>query len=71
MVNFGPLASEVGLPVWAPQLNFNGFWVFASLLHRRPSTEVNQTLHSVWLSPGLVHYIYTLCLKKRPTFDLL
>jgi len=30
----------------------------ASLLHRRHSTEVNQTLHDVWPSPGLVHYIY-------------
>ena len=38
--------------------NFNGFRVFASLLHRRRSREVNQTLHDVWPSPGLVHYIY-------------
>ena len=30
-----------------------------SLLHRRLSTEVNQTLHHVWPSPGLVHYTYT------------
>jgi len=29
-----------------------------SLLHRHCSTEVNQTLHDVWPSPGLVHYIY-------------
>jgi len=27
----------------------------ASLLHRRRSTEVNQTLHDVWPSLGLVH----------------
>jgi len=40
--------------------NFNGFRVLASLiLHRRCSTEVNQTLHDVWTSPALVHYIYT------------
>jgi len=25
---------------------------------RRRSTEVNQTLHDVWPSPGLVHYIF-------------
>jgi len=29
------------------------------ILHRRRSTEVNQTLHDVWPSPGLVEYIYT------------
>jgi len=34
------------------------FRVFASLMHRRRSTEVNQTLHDVWPSPALVHYIY-------------
>jgi len=38
--------------------NFNGFRVLASLLHRSRSTEVNQTLHDVWPSPWLVHYIY-------------
>jgi len=27
-------------------------------MHRRRSTEVNQTLHDVWPSPGLVHFIY-------------
>ena len=35
--------------------NFNGFRVLASLLHRCRSTEVSQTLHDVWPSPGLVH----------------
>ena len=40
--------------------NFNGFRVLASLLHRCRSTEVNQTLHNVWPSHGLVHYtLYT------------
>jgi len=38
---------------------FNGFRVLASLLQRRRSPEANQTLHDVWPSPGLVHYIYT------------
>jgi len=38
--------------------NFNGFRVLASLLQRRRSTEENQTLHDVWPSHGLVHYIY-------------
>jgi len=37
--------------------NLNGFRVMASLLQRRRSTEVNQTLHDVWPSPRLVHYI--------------
>jgi len=40
--------------------NFKGFRVLASLLCRRRSVEVSLTFHSVWLwlSPGLMHYIY-------------
>jgi len=38
--------------------NFNGVHVLASLLHRRCSTEANQTLHDVWPSHGLVDYLY-------------
>jgi len=57
IMNFGPLAAEIYLPVWAAA-NFNGFRVLASLLHRRCSAEVNQTLHDVWLSLALVQYIF-------------
>jgi len=59
MVNFGPLAAEIDSLVWGTPGNFNGFRVLATLLQRRRSTEVNQTLHYVWPSPGLVRYIYT------------
>ena len=58
MVNFGPLAAEIVSLVWGTPGNFNGFRVLATLLQRRRSTEVNQTLHYVWPSPGLVRYIY-------------
>jgi len=58
MVNFGPSAAEIGLPVCGSPANFNGFRVFASLLQRRRSTEVNQSLHNVWPSLGLVHHVY-------------
>jgi len=58
MVNFSPLAAEIGLPVWGTPANFNGFRVMSSLLQRRRSTEANRTLYDVWPSPGLVHYIY-------------
>jgi len=54
----GPLAAEIGLPVCGTPVNFNGFPVLASLLHRRGSTDVNETLHDVWPSHGLVHYLY-------------
>jgi len=57
-VNFGALTAEIGWRVWGTPANFKGFRVLASLLHRRRSTEVNQTLHGVWPSHGLVHYIY-------------
>jgi len=58
MVNVGALTAEICLPVWDTPANFNGFQVLASLLQRSCSTEVNQTLHDVWPSPGLV----TLCI---------
>ena len=57
MVNCGPLAAEIGLPVWGTPANFNGFRILPSLLQQRCSPEANQTLHDVWPSPGLVHYI--------------
>jgi len=52
--------AEIGWRVWGTPANFNGFRVLVSLLHQRRSTEVNQTLHDVWRSPGLVQYIYIL-----------
>ena len=33
MVNFGPLAAEIGLPVWGTPAHFNGFRILAALLH--------------------------------------
>jgi len=59
MVNFGPLVTKILSLVWGTPANFNAFRVLPSLLQRRRSTEVNQTLHYVWPSPSLVHYIYT------------
>jgi len=58
MVNFGSLSAEIGSLVWGTPANFNGFRVLALLLQQHRSTEVNQTLHDVWPSPGPVHYIY-------------
>jgi len=56
---FAPLRAEIGLPVRGTPANFNEFRVIlASLLHRRRSMEVNQTLHDLWPSPGLVHSPY-------------
>jgi len=58
MVNVGPFAAEIGLPVWCAPANFNGFRVLASLLQRRRSTEVSQTLHTVWPSPHIYTSVY-------------
>ena len=44
MVNFGPLAAEIGLPVWGTPANFNGFRVLAALLHGSQVVGVSQTL---------------------------
>ena len=58
MANFGPSTAEIGSGVWGTPANFNEFRVLASLLERRRSSEANQTLHDIWRSPGLLHYIY-------------
>jgi len=44
MVNFGPLAAEIGLPLWGSPANFNGFRVLAALLHGSEVVGVGQTL---------------------------
>ena len=44
MVNFGPLAAEIGLPVWGTPANFNSFCVLAALLHGSQVVSVSQTL---------------------------
>jgi len=44
MVNFGPLAAEIGPVVWGTPANFNGFRVLAALLHVTPVLGVSQTL---------------------------
>jgi len=44
MVNFGPLAAEIGLPVWGTPANFNEFRVLAALLHGTLVVGVSQTL---------------------------
>jgi len=58
MVNVGPLTVETGWRVWGTPANFNGVRVLTSLLQRRRSTEVHQTLHDVWPYAGMVYYIY-------------
>jgi len=44
MVNFGPLAAEIGLPVWGTTANFNSFRVLAALLHGSQPVGISQTL---------------------------
>jgi len=43
MVNFGPLAAEIGLPVWGTPANFNGFRVLVERLHGSQVVGVSQT----------------------------
>jgi len=59
MANVGPLTAKTGSGVYGSQANFNGFHILLLLLQRHRSLEANRTLHDVWLSPGLVHHIYT------------
>jgi len=44
MVNFGPLAAEIGTVVWGTPGNFSGFRVLAALLHRTLVVGDSQTL---------------------------
>ena len=44
MVNFGPIAAEIGLPVWGTPPNLNGFRVLAALLCGTLVVGVSQTL---------------------------
>jgi len=44
MVNFGPLAAEIGPVVWGTPAKFNGFRILAALLHGTPVLGVSQTL---------------------------
>jgi len=44
MVNFGPLAAEIGPVVWDTPANFNGFRVVAALLHSILVVGISQTL---------------------------
>ena len=40
----GPLAAEIGLPVWGTPAHFNAFRVLAALLYGTPVVGVSQTL---------------------------
>jgi len=42
MVNFGPLAAEIGPVVWGTPAYFNGFRVLAALLHGTAVVGVEQ-----------------------------
>jgi len=44
MVNFGPLAAEIGSLVWGTPADFNWFHVLAALLHSTLVVGVSQTL---------------------------
>jgi len=54
MVNFGPLAAEIGPVVWGTPANFNVFRVLAGLLHgssigRQPNfAALNRGRHLYW-----------------------
>ena len=44
MLNFSPLAAEIGLPVLGIPANFNGFRLLAGLLHGSQVVSVSQTV---------------------------
>jgi len=56
MVNFNPLPAEIGWRVWGTPANQRGSRV--GFVTAATSLNANPTLHDVWPSPGLTHYIY-------------
>jgi len=44
MVNFGPLAAEIGPVLWGTPANFNSFHILAALLHGSQVVVISQTL---------------------------
>jgi len=44
MVNFDPLAAEIGPVVWGTPADFNWFRVLAVLLHGTPVVGISQSL---------------------------
>ena len=69
MVNFGPLAAEIGLPVWGTPAHFNRFHVLAALLHGTLVVGVSQTLRhwtegTTYIQQGGHH------VRHWPTFQL-
>ena len=69
MANFDLITAEIGSGVWGTPAIFNGFRVLASLVQRRRSPKANQTLHDLWPSPGLLHYIY-ICRGSCPLTEI-
>jgi len=61
IVNFGPLAAEISLPVWGTQANFNGFRDLAALLHGSQLSSQRQPSFAA-LNTGR-----HLCLTGRPS----
>jgi len=67
IVNFGPLAAEIGPVVWGILANFNGFRVLVALLHGTVVVCVRQTLRrwtesATYIRQGGHH------VGHRPTF---
>jgi len=49
-VSFGPLAAEIGLPVWGTPANFNGFCDLAAFLHGSQVGQLDKNfdMQSLW-----------------------
>ena len=75
MLNFGPLAAEIGPVVWGTPANFNGFCVLAALLYgttsgrqpnfsalNRGATYIRQGGHHVGHWPTFLVNVYFVCL---------
>jgi len=62
MVNFGPLAAEIGLGVWGTPANFNGFCFLAALLHGTVVVDVSQIC-------GVEHRVPSIFSRAAITLD--
>jgi len=58
MANFGPLAAEIGSGVWSTPEKFQRVSDLVFVTAATSLTGGQPNFADVWLSPGLVHYIY-------------
>jgi len=65
IVNFGPLAAEIGPVVWSTPANFNGFRVLTALLHGTPVLGVHSEVYKMFSDQIDRLYLFYDCRRRN------